>query len=503
MVQYLRPILRVCQIIFTIFLVFFALRSACYHFTLVTFPYPCALREGAMMTNTDALAKGINPYDMSRQPQLMNPYGIVYPLLVWPWAKLFGTTILIHRTVTAFFILATCILIFFVLRRLKVSVLLSIWAVLMLYSSLMFPGTSTPTIDPGSTGMFLLLLTIFIPWFCRYSYRSLIISLLIGILAFYTKPYAFLGTLIMSSYLFLFVSKIKSFFYGSLLLILSAVSVVAVNQILPAYFDNCFFTSLNMTSSWSSVERLYLQIHLYSALHIWTLVLIGICLLVKFYKSRALHDFSGIALVLWAGMWSAFVLYFSLGRHSGAMLWYFFQLLSPFLLVGAAWIFNRHALWPIWCVPFLILNLFTMTANQDYKIFNNSTVGWPELTQVMGQYQHILNSPLIVPILVEQNKEFFDNGQSEYFLSGSQRNGLMKTLFKEDYRGYTQMLLFFRDIRNRVENKEFDLIILQPSLMPLGIGDDIKEYYKFEGQLILFAPQDLKPYAVTIWIRSP
>ena len=58
-----------------------------------------------MMTSTDALVKGLNPYDMSLQPQLMNQYGIIYPLLVWPWAKIFGTTMLIHRMVTAFFIL--------------------------------------------------------------------------------------------------------------------------------------------------------------------------------------------------------------------------------------------------------------------------------------------------------------------------------------------------------------------------------------------------------------
>jgi hypothetical protein len=499
MTQYLRPVLRICQIIFTVFLLYFALRLICYHLTLVTFPFPSALREGAMMTNTDALVKGMNPYDMSLQPQLMNPYGIIYPVLVWPWAKLFGTTMFIHRTVTAFFILASCVLIFFVLKKMNVSILLSIWAVLMFYASLTFPGTSTPTIDPGATGMFFLLLTIFIPWFCRYSYRSLVISVLLGILAFYTKPYTFLGALIMSSYLFLFVSKAKSFFYGSLLLILSAISVMAVNHIFPAYFDNCFFTSLNMTHAWSSAERLYLQIHLYSGLHLWTLVLIGICLLVTYYKSHALRGFSGIQLVLWAGMWSAFVLYTSLGRHSGAMLWYFFQLLSPFLLISAVWIFNRHALWPIWCVPFLVLNLFTMTANHDHKLFNKSVAGWPQLTQVISEYQHILNSPLIVPILVEQNKEFFDNGQTEYFLSGSQRNGWMKGLFKEDDRGYVQMLFFFKNIRDKIENKEFDLIILQPSLLPLGIGDDIKKYYKFEGELVLYAPQDLKPYAVSVW----
>jgi len=50
-----------------------------------------------------------------------------------------------------------------------------------------------------------------------------------------------------------------------------------------------------------------------------------------------------------------------------------------------------------------------------------------------------------------------------------------------------------------VENKEFDLIILQPGLLPLGVGDDIKKFYTFQGQALLYAPQDRRPYAVTFW----
>ena len=213
-----------------------------------------------MMVDTNALVKGLNPYSMALQPQYTNEYGIIYPLLVWPWAKLFGTTILVHRIVTAFFLLACCVLIFLVLKKLKIPALLNSWAVLMFYASLLYPGTSTPCIDPGSTGLFLFLLTIFVPWFCQYSYKSLIISVLCGILAFYTKQYTMLGIFIMASYVFLFISKGKGLFYGFLWLVLAVISVITINQIFPAYFDNCFFTEFNMAHSWSSMDRLNLQI---------------------------------------------------------------------------------------------------------------------------------------------------------------------------------------------------------------------------------------------------
>jgi len=477
-----------------------------------------------MMTNTDALVKGLNPYDMSLQPQLMNQYGIMYPLLVFPFAKIFGTSILIHRLVSAFFIFASCFLISLVLKRMAVPILLNIWTVLMLYASLTYPGTTTPIIDPGSTGMFFMLLTVFIPWFCKFSYPSLIISIICGLFAFYTKLYTFLGALIMLSYLFLFVSKAKGLFYGFLLLILSTISIMVVDATLPAYFDNCLFTSVNMTHSWSSIERLQMQIVLYSGLHQWILILLGGLFLwasVKIIRDRSwgiitkkitdlpsslkLTDLKEpliklhFPLVLFAAFSAAFVLYISLGRHGGAILWYFFQLLSPFFLVGSAWVFCRNTYWPIVCVPFLVLNLFTITADHDCKYFDKNIPGWPEISLLISQHEHILNSPLIAPLLVEQNKEVYDNGLTEYFISGGQRSPLMKTLFKEDPRVLVQEMLFFEGIKDMVRKKEFDLIILQPKLLPVGVGDAIRENYKFEGNLTLFAPQDRKPYSVTVW----
>jgi len=461
-----------------------------------------------MMTTTDALVKGLNPYDMSLQPRFMNQYGIMYPLFVWPWAKLFGTTILVHRAVTGFFILASCTLMFFVLNRLSVAFLLNCWAVLMLYASLLYPVTSTPTIDPAATGMFFMLMTIFIPWFYKYSNKSLIISILFAILAFYTKLYTFLGAIIMISYLFIFISKRKSLFYGFLLLILMVISILIMNHCCSAYFDNCFFAALNMGKDWSTMERLYLQINMYTQIHLWTLILMGLLILgeiIRFILYRKNNSITitpignEIALILYAALCAAFVLYMSLGRHNGAMLWYFFQLLSPFLLVTAAWLFNRLSLWPLVCIPFLIYNLYTITSDEKYTYFDKNILEWDQIAPLIKNYQHILNSPVIAPLLIEQNKDIVDDGQAEYFVPGGARPPWLKKYLKEDNRVWIQQMMFFQNIRLMVENKLYDLIILQPGLLPLGVADDIRKYYKYEGQILLMAPQDRRSYAVTIW----
>jgi hypothetical protein len=517
-----RPILRI--IIFFLLLGYFAVRLFLYHFYLVTYPYPQGLREGAMMVSTQALLKGLNPYAISLQPQLMNQYGIVFPLAVWPWAKVFGPTMLVHRAVLAFFILACCALVFLVLQKMKIPYVLNFWAVLMLYGSLLYPGTSTP-VDPGAMGTFFFLLTVFIPWLGKYSYPSLVLSILCALLAFYTKAYVFLGAMIMVSYIFLFVSKFKGVFYGLVLGSLSLISVIAVNHLFPAYFDNCFFASLNMSHAWASTERLHEQIVKYAKLHQWTLVLLCAFMAVHVLKAILSKDsvsnikssmdgiFANLNLVkfkgplikvhfplpLYAAACSSFVLYVSLGRHSGAMLWYFFQLLSPFLLICAVWVFSRQAYWSFVCLPFLILNLLTMTSDQNYRVFDKKMAGWSDIAAVISQHENILNTPLIAPLLVEQNKEVVDDGQAEYFGAGAGRPAWMNRLAQRDPRVDFQLFVFFYNIREKVEEKKYDLIILQPGLLPLGVGDDIKKYYKYEGGTMLYAPQDRRSYGVTLW----
>ena len=81
MQSHLRVALRIIQVIFALFLVYFALRLFHYHLDLATFPFPISLREGAMMTSTEALVKNLNPFGMSLQPRFMNQYGIILSLI--------------------------------------------------------------------------------------------------------------------------------------------------------------------------------------------------------------------------------------------------------------------------------------------------------------------------------------------------------------------------------------------------------------------------------------
>ncbi|MEI7998382.1 MAG: hypothetical protein WCH62_02615 [Candidatus Omnitrophota bacterium] len=516
---------KIFQAAFALILLYFCIRIILYHSHLIAFPLANTYREGAMMASTTALINGQNPYSFALQPQYTNEYGFVYPFIVWPLAQIFGTTLVIHRAVTALFILLCCAIAFVVMKRMQIPILLNISAGLMLWASLLFPGTSTPCVDPASTGLFFMLATIFIPWLSRYSYISIVISILCGLTAFYSKPYFLLGIPVIASYIFLFVSKKKGGFYGLSFLLSGILSIVIINAIFPAYFDNCFFAWLSIAPAWSTMERLLSQINSYVGIHksILTLeagiLIYYICrwiiskpkISLNFKKIHSWQQLNlnlkdlkeplikiDISLVLYAGLWSLAVLLLMLGKHGGATLWYFFQLLSPFFLIYTAWLCSRFKWWPLLCTPFLVYNLLQLTSDEKYEWFNKNAIGCHAIYDLVSHHNRILNSPVIAPLLIEQNKEVFDNGQSEDFLSGGKRSPFMANFFKEDPRVFTSQLLYLKKLETLVQNKEFDLILIQASYSP-NVPESIKTYYKMVTAFLVYVPQDRRPYMMTVW----
>lgn len=217
---------------------------AFWHFQVIANPFLNEYREGSVLLSTDLILKNGNPYDLINQPEYTNVYGIFYHLIVLPFAKVFGPTLRVHRAVTAFFILASSLLLFLAMRWLKVSLVLALSLTIMFYAHLLF--SVTPLARPDSLGTFLFLCSILIPWRYQYSSLSSIISILFGILAFLTKPYFILALPYLSLYLFLFKSKIKGIQYGGIASACLLFTILVVNRLFECYFNNTFFIHSNI-----------------------------------------------------------------------------------------------------------------------------------------------------------------------------------------------------------------------------------------------------------------
>ena len=168
-------------------------------------PYPIEYREGAAQVVTQLLLAGQNPFAIENQPLGMTNYGIVFSLVAWPLASLFGNTLLVHRAITVLFLVLSA---YVVARTALISnhqAALSLLGAELVAAALATRGGLGGY--PSSMGAFFFLAAITAPYVRGFDRWGLLLSGAASLLAFYSKPYFVLGFGIVAGYTFLFVSK--------------------------------------------------------------------------------------------------------------------------------------------------------------------------------------------------------------------------------------------------------------------------------------------------------
>ncbi len=472
-----------------------------YHYHLITFAVPLEFRESAMIYTTHLLLQGQNPFDLAHFPQATNSYGIVYSLVVYPFAKIWGPTLQIHRLFTGIFILASCLMLVAVLKKNKAPAVVSLSGGLMLYPLLLYPTTTTPVAGPHSLGVCLFLLTVYIPFFYNYSGASLIVSLVAGLLAFYTKMYFVLGIPIMCAYLFLYQSKKKGCLYGAIFLLILLVSVILVNHCMRCYFNDTFYTQFQGANLFDGgLERSNAQIKEFYHIHKPLFYVLGIAIVIyligyiKNYKNLSFPNIiSKIDLLRWnkplyqcdlnLNLFSLIivilVIYFKMGRSNGQWMAYQFQLLSPFFILFVLNSVCQRKFLTYLSIPFI---LFTLGGLNNHLIKNpyTSADDWQIVKKFVATHQNILNSPLIIPFLIEYQRPVYDSGQSQFAAVGTDRHDLNTKLFPPQPEVAAQFEAYLAHMHDMIRGEKFDLLLLTP---PSGLNSpwtpaDTDRYYK-------------------------
>jgi hypothetical protein len=580
------PLQFVFDSCFFLALLYFLAKLILNHYKIIFNPFQNEFREGAILLSTKSLFTGVNLYDLANQPQFTNVYGIFYHLIVYPFAKIFGVNLPVHRAVTAIFIISTCIGLFWLMyRRIKISLLLSLSGSIILYSQLIY--LVNPLARPDGLGLFIFLCGLYIPWHYQFSRVSLIVSIILGILGLLTKPYFFLLIPYMFLYLFIFKSKLSGIKYGLLSLAALLITVLTTNILFESYFSNTFFAHLNAPIGNDLLNDPYFSIIQFSryiihnmGLSVISLVLFLIWLahtslsylklfikkfnspnqfnlniistninfdifnlnepLIKNNKptdkldqdqSEHLTSNININFVLFCLCMSLFVFFARMGHHRGNWLIYIHQLISPFLVilifrfVDDKWryplklslpqilksnlasfssletILNSitHNLYHLIFSSLIVLNLFTLTADDFLYNFNYATENWLVLRNLITEHKNIFNSPAIASLLVEQDKPVYDSGLSEYFIDGIKSRKVFGIPFPLDKKSQDHFNNYKEDINQSIRNKQFDLIVLSNNYSPFVSEDLVEKYY--QKTKTLFSPMlfTLQNYELNIW----
>jgi hypothetical protein len=174
------------------------------HLRMIVSPAPQEMREGAIIWITRLVLEGRNPYVLSELPASSYAYGIVYRLVVLPFARIFGNGYMVHRAVSAVSIAGACAVLYRLLRRHGTSFLLSAIGVMLFYASSVY--FVAPLARPDGLGVFFCLASIACLFTDDLTPGWFAAGLIFGLLALLTKIYLAFPPFIMSLYVFLFVS---------------------------------------------------------------------------------------------------------------------------------------------------------------------------------------------------------------------------------------------------------------------------------------------------------
>lgn len=405
--------------------------------------------------------------------------------------------------------------------RNNIRIIYACAGVAVLYASLLYYQTSIAR--PDAFGLLLFMLSIYLPYFMRYTNMSLALSIVIGVLAFYTKQYYILSCIYVGTYLFLFVSKRMGILFTLTFTLVTVTSVVIMNHMYNVYFLNTIF-AFKCTSL--SYRYLFAQLRRYCFVNVGFLFIVVIYMYgslrsVKWSRiSPLIFNVSNLSepfinydcsLSLHCTILSFVVIFFLLGRNYGAWMTYLYQLITPFFLVVTFGLIDsirnmdgplqkiRAKYGYLFVISFILLSVYrscyALTFPSPEAIHT-----WRALEGRIVSHKNILNSPAIVPLLVEQNKPVYDSGLSGGWRYIDCANTIFSRFLPSDEEVKYRWTKYVESIDSMASRQEFDMIILTDDLEDYYISKDTlnKFYQKTESKLVYLYHTDQR-WRLSIW----
>jgi hypothetical protein len=323
---------------------------------------------------------------------------------------------------------------------------------------------------------------------------------------------------VVAAYMFLFVSKKKGLIYGTGVLAVLILTLLFINFFLKCYFLDVILSnagnSILSTSHMVEQSTRFITIFLPSFL----------MFLLAVFAKRGNHPLPAIKKNLAKQDWlnifhldqpllrlslnyfwffflcSTAVVVCWLGRHMGSYMSYYFQLITPALVLGVFQhkdILRNHA---VVTVPLILINIsiICLVALYPNRLSLSQEKEWKKLYQYLGNSSQVLNSPVLVPEMIRLGLMPVDSGQSEYFFSIMPYG---PNPFAPDYKAVRlQGINYLRSIRTKVLHQRFDhvMITFDPGYSPFAGRAVIDKYYDRVELLHLAMPQTNQYWTIEI-----
>jgi len=292
-------------------------------------PAPQEMREGALIVTTLALLDGRNPYAPGVLAEAGNLYGIVYPLVVLPFAWAFGPGLAVHRAVAGLGFALAASLLWRLLRREGVDrQTAGLATALVLAGWLYWVGA---TVRPDGIGVALMMAGYAAAAPRPEDPRRFALCLAFSLAGLATKLYFVFPAGVVAAYVFLFRSWRRGLAFGIATLAGIVATVVLLAVILPGY--PVLVLGANLAATGYDAGHLLRQARDWAVFSLPLLAAL-VSVVARGLRPPGFWTFATVAAL--AALLSA------LGGHTGAHMSYFFHLLSPPLALAVLGAGARH-----------------------------------------------------------------------------------------------------------------------------------------------------------------
>jgi len=419
---------------------------------------PLEYREGGVLSSTYLLKNMINPYSLRYMPGYTNVYGIIYNLFCLLPVRLFGLNFTSHRIISAIFIFMSSYIVYAITNLKTKSKIFAIFAFCLFFTQII--NGYEILARPDSLGLFFFLLTFWIPIKNNFSNKSITLALCCGILSFLTKPYYLLGIFYLLIYLLIYKDRKKSIIFSLLFTILFFVLLLILNKYFESYLTNTVFSHIEAAGK----DKLHL-IRQIKQFVLWNFSFITIEIIYLFKSIRETFEKiksknMGIDLVAFTLLASSLFVLLKMGLHNGNYMTYFTQLITPFLILDS--LYKLCHLKPTLIKSVMYLLIILNTIFWTYQIlflnlkYKNNVEYWLHWENILNNKTTVYNSPLITHLLIENNLEIINNGQSQFYSDGL----ILNTTFNPKTNAWKEYEDFKKHISENVINGKFELITI-------------------------------------------
>jgi hypothetical protein len=390
-------------------------------------PFQHEFREGAMGATTYALRLGLNPFSLKHQPQYVNVYGPLYPMIAALLAKDPQSSFIVARAVSSLALILNCLVLGWWIARVS-SPLIAVGAgAFFLYQQL----DASSGAFPMSLGTLLLVAPIAWIDVRGVTVKRVLGGGLVGALAFITKPYFIVVSVIVGLVSLTRLTFRETFLYALLTGATLGGVLVAYAYMFPALWINTILHHMAVVRfdpRYRSEQIVFFARQTWPLFCSFALFLIVLGLRCFRDRGRQLVMVARDPAVLAASCTGAFF-YFKMSGHSGSALGHYLcHIFTPFFLV--VWC---KALWSI-CLRMdgktsrlslalggclLSGSVFLSHAwNRPLTLTSEEKDAWELVRSYVSEGSLVFADPPSASLLMEKKVPIVDSGQSEFFLTG-------------------------------------------------------------------------------------